>query len=88
MRALERIPIEELMSRVRERTKAAAELPDPATRREIRERAQVTLAEVAAVCGVSRQAVSLWEAGTRDPREENLLAYVALLNALRAEIEQ
>ena len=66
-----------------ERVKAHAELPPPATRRALRQAAGVSLADVADVVGVTRQAVSLWELGARTPRNTNLRAYVEILRIFR-----
>jgi transcriptional regulator with XRE-family HTH domain len=53
----------------------------------IRRAAGVSLAEAAAVIGVTRQAVSLWENGGRRPRGENLDRYVELLRALKQAVD-
>lgn len=59
-------------------------LPPPSRRRALRLAADVPLEAVARHCHVTRQAVSSWERGTREPRGENLVAYVDALNLLRA----
>jgi hypothetical protein len=41
--------------------------------------------DVARVIGVTREAVSYWEAGYRTPRPAHAVAYQALLNRLAAE---
>lgn len=58
-------------------------LPEPAIRRAIRHAAGASLADVAAVVGVTRQAVSLWELGQRTPRGAALSSYVTTLRALQ-----
>ena len=50
--------------------------------RELRELATVTLAEIGEVCGVSRQAVALWETGQRKPTGTPALEYGKLLRQL------
>jgi transcriptional regulator with XRE-family HTH domain len=42
--------------------------------------------DVAAVVGVTRQAVALWENGAREPRGENLERYLEVLEALKREM--
>lgn len=59
-------------------------LPDPVRRREIREAAGQSVQGIAKAVGVTRQTVHFWEAGTREPRDENLQAYVDLLERLAA----
>lgn len=77
--------LEDLTLRVR----AGRRLPEPAVRRAIRQAARVSLADVAAVVGVTRQAVSLWELGQRTPRGPMLNTYVSTLRALqRATIDE
>lgn len=71
--------LEDLTLRVR----AGRRLPEPAVRRAIRQAARVSLADVAAVVGVTRQAVSLWELGQRTPRGPMLNTYVVTLRALQ-----
>jgi transcriptional regulator with XRE-family HTH domain len=68
----------DLVKLVRERR----DLPPPAMRRAIRESADLSLDQVANALGVSRQAVSHWEQGARDPRPEHLRAYAKLLREL------
>ena len=58
-------------------------LPPPALRRAVRQSAGMSAAQVATALGVTRQAVSAWERGTRCPRGEMLEAYVAVLDELR-----
>lgn len=62
------------------------ELPSPAIRRTLRRAAGASQADVAEVVGVTRQAVQLWEAGTRTPRGSNLGAYLEVLRAFRRAI--
>jgi len=69
-----------------ERTlQARRDLPSPATRRTIRERAGVSRSEVAREVGVTAQAVGLWESGQRCPRPKHLQAYVGVLQLLQRE---
>lgn len=60
-----------------------ARLPDPDTRRSIRETAGVTIREAAAAIGVSPMALHRWERGDARPRRHNAIAYARLLDALR-----
>lgn len=54
----------------------------------IRQRAGLTMAQVAAVIGVGESTVSRWEGGSRKPRGEHALKWAALLNELeRAQAE-
>jgi transcriptional regulator with XRE-family HTH domain len=50
--------------------------------REIRERSRLSLAEMAAACGVDEGTLSRWERGQRRPRSLVALRYLALLDAL------
>jgi len=61
-------------------------LPDPAIRRLLRERAGLTQAELAAAIGVSRVAVSRYETGQRRPRGRLALYYAAALDRLMTEV--
>jgi DNA-binding XRE family transcriptional regulator len=47
-----------------------------------RKAARVNQADIASALGVSRQAVTGWEAGTRTPSSANALAYGKLLRSL------
>ncbi len=69
--------VEELLDQVRARRR----LPTPAERRRIRQKAGVSLREVAEVLGVSHSAVRTWEGGAT-PREQRA-AYGDLLEELQ-----
>jgi len=69
--------VDELLERVRSRRT----LPAPAERRRIRQRARVSLRDVARALGVSHTAVASWEAGAT-PRQHRV-AYSALLEELK-----
>ncbi|CAM5467887.1 hypothetical protein GCM10010329_31620 [Streptomyces spiroverticillatus] len=60
-------------------------LPDPAERRDLRERAHLSKARVAEALGVSPSTVSGWETG-RDPVGEVRKRYAYLLDGLRAKL--
>ena len=62
-------------------------LPEPSERRAIRERLHLSQELLARDVGVSLQTLAAWEAGSADPRQANLQAYVALLERLQAEID-
>jgi transcriptional regulator with XRE-family HTH domain len=47
--------------------------------RTVRERAKITQAELAAVCGVDPSAVGLWERGERTPGGETAKKYYSVL---------
>lgn len=67
---------DELLERVRARRR----LPPPTERRRIRERAGVSLRDLAAAVGVSHATIRNWEAGST-PREHRA-AYARLLEEL------
>jgi transcriptional regulator with XRE-family HTH domain len=69
--------VDELLERVRSRRK----LPIAKERRQIRERAGVSLRDVATALGVSHTAVAGWESGAT-PREHRA-AYAQLLEELK-----
>jgi DNA-binding transcriptional regulator YiaG len=54
----------------------------------LRTSARLERTEVAEVCGVSDDAVRLWERGERQPRGEAALRYARLLDRLRSEMPQ
>lgn len=60
-------------------------LPPPTERRDIRTKAGISLAAAAAEIGVSRGAVWHWEQGRQEPRGDNLIRYVKVLQMLRRE---
>lgn len=65
-----------------ERIRARRGLPEPVTRRAIRQRAGVSQGDIARAIGVTRQAVGRWEDGTATPRGEHLALYLELLRAM------
>jgi len=71
--------IDELAEQVR----ARRSLPPPARRAAIRAAAGASLTDVANACGVSKQAVALWEAGLTNPSGERLLAYAAVMRLFK-----
>lgn len=74
---------EQLLDEVR----AGLRLPEPTTRRAIRLQAQLSQQRMARELDVSRQSIARYEAGLRQPRGARLVAYVALLEALRKEVQ-
>lgn len=60
----------------------AAQLPSPAVCREIRERAGLTLSDIARALDVTPTSVHRWEAGYR-PRRAKAIEYRRLLEELR-----
>jgi DNA-binding transcriptional regulator YiaG len=73
----------EAIEELKRRLAAKRDLPPPAVRRALREERGLSQADVARAVGVSRQAVSAWEAGKRKPRGERLDAYTAVIRALK-----
>jgi len=71
------------LEKLTQSVRARQALPAPSARRALRQAAGVSLADVASVVGVSRQAVGLWEAGLRHPRGSNLDSYLGVLRALQ-----
>lgn len=65
-----------------ERARLRRRLPDPPSRRLLRERADVTQKALAAACGVDRATVSRWETGDRDPDDRRLSLYLEALDRL------
>jgi len=63
------------------------QLPAPPMRRAIRQAAGISEATLAKSIGVSRSAISQWEAGSRFPHGENLRKYVAALAELHVETQ-
>ena len=72
---------ESLLSQVVERARRSR-LPSAARRRQIREKAGVSVREMAELAGVSPMAISRWERGDT-PSPENAVRYRAVLDALR-----
>ena len=63
-------------------------LPDPETARFLRRRAGLSLADIAAVVGVSHVSIWHWETGRRQPRDARLRdAYAAVLKRLAVDAE-
>ena len=75
------LDLETLLSRGRMRR----QLPPPAVRKMLRERAGLSQAAVAGALGIQRPTLTRWELGRRTPRGPMLEAYSALLDRLAAE---
>lgn len=71
---------------IRSRLGVRLELPQPDERRALREQAGLTQQEMADAIGVTRAAISQWEAGTRTPRGPLLDRYVEAIRALREAV--
>jgi DNA-binding transcriptional regulator YiaG len=69
--------------KIRFRLRVRRDLPDPAARREIREAAELSQQELADAIGVTRQAVSHWEAGIRTPKGILLDRYIEAIRAMQ-----
>lgn len=65
------------------KVQALAALPPPKGRKALRLAAGVTVADVAAIVGVSRQAVNAWERGSARPIGNHLHAYLEILEMCR-----
>lgn len=76
------VSLEELSQRIQTRR----DLPPPPARKALRKAAGVSLSEVAGIVGVTRQAVSLWEAGERTPRAANAAAYLEVLREIKRAV--
>jgi DNA-binding transcriptional regulator YiaG len=77
------ITIETLAARVHRRV---APLPEPATRRAIRENARVSQRDAAKACGVSHTSIADWESGRKSPNYFHIGVYQRLLEALAREL--
>jgi DNA-binding transcriptional regulator YiaG len=66
---------EELLAQVRSKQK----LPPKKERRRIRERADVSIRELAAAIGVSHMAIVRWEAGSTPADPDHVVAYGRIL---------
>ncbi len=62
------------------------ELPPAAKRRVARLGAGVTQESIAQAIGVTRQAITQWESGVRDPRGNHLRRYVTILRRLSRQV--
>lgn len=77
------------MSRIKavlDLSRARRSLPSPAQRKLIRTAAALSQSDIARAVGVTRAAVARWEAGSRSPAGEFLLAYQELLDRLGQEV--
>lgn len=63
-----------------ERVRSRRRLPEPALRRALRESAGLSQGDLATALGVTRSAVSRWEAGQREPRGVMVADYLKLLD--------
>jgi transcriptional regulator with XRE-family HTH domain len=66
-----------------EQARIRRQLPPPAARRQLRERAGLSQRDIAQALGVTREAVALWELGARTPRPSTAGKYLVLLDRLR-----
>jgi DNA-binding transcriptional regulator YiaG len=71
-----------------EEARAARRLPAAEMRRWIRAAAGISQARIARELGVTKAAVSKWEAGAYEPRGDRRLAYIALLEDLQRDLAQ
>jgi DNA-binding transcriptional regulator YiaG len=74
-------PTPQLLPDISKRAQLLAHLPEPATRRAIRERAGYTLQDFGDACDVTASTVHGWEHG-RTPSRHALRPYVRLLEHL------
>ncbi|MGW2582640.1 helix-turn-helix transcriptional regulator [Streptomyces virginiae] len=75
-----------ITARINSRMRLRSDLPGPEQRRTIREAAGLSQQDLADIVGVSRQAVTAWEAGDRYPRKAQLARYVEALTALKVAV--
>jgi transcriptional regulator with XRE-family HTH domain len=68
---------------IRSHLRVRRSLPTPAQRRLLRESAGLSQQALADLIGVSRQAVSHWETGLRDPAGAALIRYAEAIQALQ-----
>ena len=68
---------------LKERVGERRELPPVAMRRALRLAAGITCKEIAVACGVTPEAVRLWELGLREPKGSNLSCYLQSIAILR-----
>lgn len=69
------------------RVRARQELPPPARRRQIREAAGASIADLAEALHVTKQTVWLWETGKANPNANNVVAYTGLLADLEKAVQ-
>ncbi len=65
-----------------EEARLTAAMPSPTERLRLRTAAKLSRTQVAQACGVGRQTVANWEAGTSEPTPPARLAYLRLLEGL------
>jgi transcriptional regulator with XRE-family HTH domain len=70
------------LAELEQRRRLRQRLPPPEIARAIRRAAGVSQQELADAIGVSRQAVSYWEAGLRRPRGARLAVYAEAIQRL------
>jgi DNA-binding transcriptional regulator YiaG len=74
-------------SELEAKLQARRSLPAPGERARLRKAAGLAQDDIARSVGVTRSAVSRWEAGCREPRGRTLVAYVEVLELLRVSGE-
>jgi DNA-binding XRE family transcriptional regulator len=77
-------PAQPDLSHLERRLRDQRDLPSPARRKRLRERAGLSRLDVARAVGVTRNAILYWETGRSEPRGENLARYVEVLRQLGA----
>lgn len=70
-----------------EEVRLSRSLPEHQRARQIREAAGLGVSRIATEVGVSRQTLTLWEAGKRRPRGEARLRYARVLAELENAIQ-
>ena len=73
----------DVQAAIREAIGQRPDLPEPATRKALRQRAGLTQDTVARIVGVSRPMVTLYEAGSREPSGEHRRRYAEALKAMQ-----
>ncbi len=77
-------PAQPDLGHLRRRLRDQRDLPSPAERQALREKAGLSRYDIAVTVRVTRNAVINWETGRCEPRGENLARYVEVLRQLRA----
>jgi DNA-binding transcriptional regulator YiaG len=77
------ISLFQIRETIRAQMKLHTELPPPAEMRAIRERAGLSLHDVAKAIGCTHAAVGFWETGARTPQGEMLHRYMEALRTMQ-----
>lgn len=67
---------------IRRRAALRRALPAPSERRRLRREARISLDDIAAAVGVTRECIRLWEVGKQEPHDRHVEPYLRALEAL------